>query len=71
MRDGSDGYFQSWDYAEGWCRSRGHLSALFMLAISLSYGLTPDEIDRLADQCGVLSLCFEFIASEERYYVNE
>ena len=71
MRDDNDEYPRNWNYAEGWCRSRGHLSSLFMLALSVSYGLSPDEIDRLADQCGVLALCFEFIASEERYCSEE
>ncbi|MBR5329156.1 MAG: hypothetical protein IKV45_03010 [Firmicutes bacterium] len=70
MEDGrsSGGFDQS--YQEGWEKGRDRLFFAFMLSVSLSRGLSPDDINELAEFCAILSNCLTYISGREQYFIE-
>lgn len=60
----------AYDAYEAWERGRqkgmAHLFSAFVVASSLSYGLTPDELDELSEYCSFLAHCFRILSQTER-----
>ena len=42
----------------------------FMLSVSLSRGLSPDDINELAEFCAILSNCLTYISGREQYFIE-
>lgn len=57
-------------YEQGWLTGRDRLFSAFMLATSLTWGLSPKEIDELAEFFSLLTYCIGYISGRERYFFD-
>ena len=53
---------------DGWVSGIDRLSSAFSIAYVLSYGLSSEELNLLADYCSLLSHCFRSISACEQWY---
>lgn len=55
---------------EAWEKGRqigmDRLFSAFVIASSLSHGLSPDELDDLSEYCSFLAHCFRILSQSER-----
>lgn len=57
-------------YTQGWQEGRDRLFSAFVWATTLTQGLSPKEIDELAEFCSLLTYCIGYISGRERYYFD-
>lgn len=57
-------------YEQGWQEGRDRLFSAFLLATSLTWGLSPKEIDELAEFFSLLTYCISFVSGRERYFFD-